>query len=120
MNLKLYFTKRERSSKETLKVQPVKYKFEGIFVQSPLMCFHRNKHLEDFLCRKTIVSNKACKVNSANKKGYLKLCYSKPGNLCFKQVSHIHFKYRHQKSNIFNIPNCKSNYLIYLMECTLC
>ena len=64
---------------------------------------------------------------SSNRKGYsipsTPCCHSKIGNLCCKQVKHTNTfpsTVTKRTYNICNKLNCKSSYLIYLMECTLC
>ena len=87
------------------------------------MCYCTNKNLKDFLWTKTVVNNKAQNVILSNRKEYPIPCHSKTGYLCCKQVKHSNkFSSTVTKStyNISNKLNCKSSYLIYLMECTLC
>ena len=43
----------------------------------------QKKHLKEFLWRKTIISNKTCKVNAPNKKGYFKAVLLKIWELMF-------------------------------------
>ena len=96
--------------------------FKNVFPEPAIMCFLRNKNLKYFLWTKTVVNNKAQKVILSNRKGYSIPCHSKPGNLWCKQVEHTNtFSSTVTKMtcNIYNKLNCKSSYLIYLMECTL-
>ena len=98
-------------------------KFKNVFPEAPIMCFHRNKNLKDFLQTKTIVNNKAQKVKLLNRKGYSIPCHSKIGDLCYKQVKDTNTfssTFTKRSYNIYNKINCKSSYLICLMECTLC
>ena len=50
-------------------------------------------------------------------------CLSKTGNLCCSQLTSTTTFISQQtkrKFKIYHIVNCKSEYVIYLMECTLC
>ena len=106
-----------------LNILKINNEFKNVFLEPPIMCFRINKYLNDFLWTKTIVNNKAHKVILSNRKGYSIPCHSKTGNLCCKQVKHTNTfssTVTKRTSNIYNKLNCKSCYLIYLMECTLC
>ena len=96
--------------------------FKDLFPEPPIMCFHRNKHLKDFLWTKTIVNNKVQEVKLPNRKGYSTPCHSKTGNVCCNQAKltdKFSSRVTRKKYNIYNKLGCKSSYLIYLMECTL-
>ena len=83
------------------------------------MSFRRN-NLKYILWKKTIVNNKVPKIKTTNKKGYLKPCYSKTGSLFgkyFNQTNTFLSTVTKKTYKIYNKLNCKSNYLIYLMEC---
>ena len=72
-----------------------------------------------------MVNNKAQKVILSNRKVYPIPCHRTPktGNLCCKQVKHtskFSSTVTKRTYNIYNKLNCKSSYLVYLMECTLC
>ena len=60
----------------------------NVFLEPPIMCFRRNKNLNDILWMKTIVNNKAQKVKSSNRKRSSIPCQSKTRNLCCKRVKH--------------------------------
>ena len=96
--------------------------FKNVFPELSIMRFRRNKNLEDVLWTKTIANNKAQKIILSNRKGNSTPCHSKTENLCCKKVKHtntLSSTVTKKTCNIYNKLNCKSRYLIYLMECTL-
>ena len=74
------------------------------------------------LGKKTIVSNRKQLCQNIDPNGYWKPCNSKLNNLCCTQVQSTNtFKntVTHKTFKMYNKLNCKSKYLIYLMECML-
>ena len=101
----------------------VNSELKEVFKDPPMICFRRNKNLNDILGSKTIINNKVLRKSNIKQTGFCKPCYSKNGNLCCKQVlERDSFKSNvtQRKYKIYNKTTCKSSWLIYLMECTLC
>ena len=93
-----------------------------IFQSSPILAFRRNKNLRDIIGTKLIENGKV-KRNFTNKiQGKCTPCLANNRTLCCKQVVHRLVR-SNQTNRIFQIYqnlNCKSKYVIYLLECTKC
>ena len=97
--------------------------FEQVFAELPIIAFRRNRNLQDILGKKTIVNNRKQLRQNINQNGYLKPCNFKLNNLCCIQVqsaSTFRNTVTCKTFKIYNKLNCKSKYLIYLMEYVLC
>ena len=93
------------------------------FQSSPIIAFRKNKNLKQIIGSNTTEHNKKL-IRSSNKiNGKSSPCLSKTRTLCCKQViSTTSFK-SNQTNRIFKIfhnINCKSTFLIYLLECNIC
>ena len=93
------------------------------FQSSPIIAFRKNKNLKQIIGSNTTEHNKKLirsnnKVNSKSSP-----CLSNTRTFCCKQVvSTTSFK-SNQTNRVFNIfhnTNCKSTFLIYLLECSIC
>ena len=98
-------------------------KMQEIFQEKPMMAYRRNRNLGDILGQKTIYNGKVIRKDISKEKGNCGPCLTRNDNLCCKQIkktttfkSHITKK----KYNIFHRVNCKSRYVIYLLECSIC
>ena len=92
------------------------------FVDKPTIAFRRNKNLRDIIGQTTIINNKV-KRNKKPTIGLCKPCFSRPDNLCCKQVTEtnqITSRYNSKTYDIYHHTNCKSSYVIYVMECIKC
>ena len=97
--------------------------FEQFFTKLPIIAFRPNRNLQDILGKKIIVSNTKQLYQNINQNGYSKSCNSKLNNLCCTQVQSRNIfrnTVTHKTFKIYNKLNCKSKYLIYLMQCVLC
>ena len=93
------------------------------FQSSPIITFRKNKNLKQIIRTSTIEHNKKL-IRSNNKvNGKSSPCLSNTRTLCCKQiVSTTSFK-SNQTNRVFKIfhnINCKSTFLIYLLECNIC
>ena len=93
------------------------------FQSSPIIAFRKNKNLEQIIGSNTIEHNKKL-IRSNNKvNGKSSPCLSNTRTLCCKQVvSTTSFKGNQTNRilKIFHNINCKSTFLIYLLECNIC
>ena len=103
-----------------LQVNP---ELKEIFQSSPIIAFHKNKNLKQIIGSNTIEHNKKL-IRSNNKvNGKSSPCLSNTRTLCCKQVvSTTSFKSNQTNRvfKIFHIIDCKSTFLIYLLECNIC
>ena len=99
-------------------------KVKETFKERPILAFRHNKNLKDYIGSNKIENN--IKVSYSTKTNEIKSCQpclARSGNLCCQQVkSTSSFKsdITHKTYDIFHNSNCKSQNLIYLMECKLC
>ena len=97
---------------------------QNIFKDKPIIAFRRNKNLRDILGQKTLRNGKIIrKQDITNKKGWCIPCNSRNFNLCCQQVRHTNtFQSNKTKEEfrIYHRMNCKSKFIIYLLECTRC
>ena len=109
---------RERWSLLTLKKE-----FENIFVEPGLISFRRPPNIKDLICSNTIREDKVFHKNNDKKES--KLCQPCNSNrcLCCKQIATTDSFQSHTTKKSYNIwheVNCKSNFVVYLLECSLC
>ncbi|XP_065051445.1 uncharacterized protein LOC135681083 [Rhopilema esculentum] len=93
------------------------------FKNSPMMSYKRNKNLRDILGSNKISNNEVAISKSRNEKGHCKPCNTKQGNLCCQQVLSTSTFRSNQTKRTYVIRhkvNCKSKYVIYLLECIKC
>ena len=95
---------------------------QNIFKDKPIIAFRRNKNLRDILGQKTLRNGKIIRKQAiTNKKGWCRPCNSRNFNLCCQQVRHTNtFQSNKTKEEfrIYHRMNCKSKFIIYLLECT--
>ena len=89
----------------------------------PILAFRENKILRDIIGTELIENGKV-KRKLANKiQGHYTPFLANNRNLCCKQIVHT-TTFRSNKTNrlfhIYHNLNCKSKYVIYLLECTKC
>ena len=92
------------------------------FTEKPILSFRRNKNLKDLIGQTKIVDNKVFRKTS-NKLGKCTPCRSQLNNKCCQHIiSTSTFKSRitNREFKIFHNVTCKSEYVIYLVECLKC
>ena len=93
------------------------------FQSSPIIAFRKNKNLKQIIGNNAIQHNKKL-IRSNNKiNGNSSPCLSNTRTLCCKQVVSTTYFKSNQTNRVFKILhniNCKSTFLIYLLECNLC
>ena len=94
-----------------------------MFQNNPFVAFKRNKNLQEIMGGHTIKNGNVFKAYSKKRKGKCEPCNtSKPSLRCKQVIDTSTFRsYQTQKLyTIFHKLNCKSKFIIYLMECALC
>ncbi|WP_215897154.1 hypothetical protein, partial [Acinetobacter baumannii] len=92
------------------------------FEEKPSIAFRRNKNLRDLIGQTTIANNKVHR-KTKHKVGLCQPCLSRPDNLCCKQVlrtNTIKSSSTNESFKIFHNTNCKSSFVIYVLQCTMC
>ena len=97
---------------------------QNTFKEKPIMAYRRNKNLGDILGQKNLKNGKVIrKQDITGRKGGCSPCHTRNDNLCCKQVQNTS-TFRSWKTKkefkIFHRVNCKSKFVIYLLECTKC
>ena len=90
----------------------------------PLIAYRRNKNLRDLIGCNNIINNRKVTQKINLKTGKCEPFNGRAGNLCCKQITNTNNTFKSsvtgKEYKIFHNVNCKSTYLIYLMECKLC
>ena len=99
-------------------------KFREIFKNKPMLAFRRNVNLGDIIGQKNLTEGKIIRKKRLQlKEGQCKPCHSRSDNLCCKQIQTTK-KFTSTKTKeefkIYHQVNCKSKFVIYLMECCKC
>ena len=99
-------------------------KMQTIFKEKPIIAFRRNTNLGDILGQKNLKNGIVIrKKDIMNKSGRCSPCYTRSDNLCCNQIENTS-TFRSQRTKkefqIFHRVNCKSTFIIYLLECTKC
>ena len=94
-----------------------------LFENKLLLAFRKNKNLRQLIGGNTIEKNKKLLTTNKFTNGKCSPCFSNSRTLYCIQV----IKTEHDKSNqtsrtfrIFQKTTCKSNFIVYLLECELC
>ena len=94
-----------------------------IFKEKPILAYRRNRNLKDLIGQTTIQNNKVQRNKKNTQKGKCRPCLTKSNNLCCRQVKSA-TTFKSQQTNrsfdIFHNTNCRSSFVIYLMECRIC
>ena len=96
---------------------------QGLFQEGPATAFKRNRNLKELIRSNCIKNGKVKRAKSTFTTGKCSRCLSKTGNLWCIQLASTMTCISQQvkrKFKIYHKVNCKSEYVIYLMECTLC
>ena len=94
-----------------------------IFQNPPILAFRRNKNLRDIIGTKLIENGKVKRKFTNKIQGKCTTCLANNRTLCYKQIVHTTTFRSNETNRIFHIYhnlNCKSKYVIYLLECTKC
>ena len=99
-------------------------KLKDTFKEKPIIAYRRNKNLGDILGQKTLKNGKVFRRKTIdNRKGRCSPCHSRSNCKCCRQLVNTDtFTSRktNRKYKIFHTVNCKSKFIIYLMECIKC
>ena len=96
---------------------------EKIFQNNPFVAYKRNKNLQEIIGGHTIKNGKVFKAHSKSREEKCELCSTSKPSLCCKQIIDTSTFQSYQTQQlyiIFHKLNCKSKFIIYLMECGLC
>ena len=94
-----------------------------IFQNPPILAFRRNKILRDIIGTELFENGKVKRKFTNKIQGKCTPCLANNRTLCCKQIVHTTTFRSNQTNRIFQIYhnlNCKSKYVIYLLECTKC
>ena len=97
--------------------------FKNIFKENPIVAYRKNKSIKEIIGGNTIVNNKVYKSKINQDLGQCKPCNTNRPSLCCKQVVNTDtFQSVITKKvyQIYHRVDCKSKYVIYLLECTIC
>ena len=104
---------------DTLKVNK---NIVGKFTEKPILSFRRNMNLKDLIGQTKLINNKVVR-NSTKQIGKCSPCLTRTINKCCKNIQSTSvFKNRltNRIFKIFHHVNCKSKFIIYLVECKKC
>ena len=93
------------------------------FEQEPLIPYRQNKNLRDLIGSKKILDGKVARENNSKKQLYCRPCLNRRDNIFCQQVLKTNTFTSHRTDKTFKIfhqLNCKSSYLIYLLQCRIC
>ena len=94
-----------------------------IFNEPPMTAYRRNVSIGDLLNSHTLNQNQVVRKNRRKKEGKCQPCLSRRNNLCCKLLKSCTSFRSHQTKKVYRIfhtLNCKSTWVLYLMECRLC
>jgi hypothetical protein len=92
------------------------------FTEKPILSFRRNKNLKNLIGQTKLINNKVVR-NSIKQIGKCSPCLTRTINKCCKNIQSTSvFKNRltNRIFKIFHNVNCKSKFIIYLVECKKC
>ena len=97
---------------------------QKVFDKKPMITYKRNKTLSELIGGHTLPGGKIFQAHLQIIRKESKSCNTtNKSSLCYTQVVNTKFfkSYQTKKTfKIFHELNCKSRFVIYLMECTLC
>ena len=94
-----------------------------IFAEPPILAFKRNKNLKDIIRGNKAFDNKIILNLKKFNKGKCQPCFTRSINFCCKKLKPCSASQSIFNKNSFLIRykvSCKSNYVICLIECSLC
>lgn len=92
------------------------------FKEKPFVAYRKNRNLKDLIGQTTIENNKVLRKKT-QQKGKCRPCLTKTNNLCCRQIQSTSLFTSQQTKRsytIFHNTNCKSTFVIYLLECRKC
>ena len=101
----------------------IKPNLAEIFQNPPILAFRRNKNLRDIIGTKFIENGNIKRKFTNRIRGKCTPCLANNRTQCCEQILHTTTFRSNQMNRIFHIYhnlNCKSKYVIYLLECTKC
>ena len=93
------------------------------FTEEPFIAYRRKSNLRDIIGQTTIKNNKVYRNNNTLNQGKCSPCLTSARNRCCKQVKETKIftsNVTNQEYKIFHKTNCRSRFVIYLMECRKC
>ena len=94
-----------------------------VFQNPPILAFRQNKNLREIIGTKLIENGKVKRKFKNKIQGKCTPCLANNRTLCCKQIVYT-AKCKSNQTNrichIYHNLNCKSKYVIYLLECTKC
>ena len=97
---------------------------EPVFTEKPFMAFKRNRNLKDLIGQKTLLNNKVQnKKDIRSRKGWCSPCNTRRNNLCCSQIrdtNEFQSSMTKEKFKIYHRVNCRSKFVIYVLECIIC
>ena len=100
----------------------INIKFHGVFQSTPMTAFKRSKNLQEIIGGHTVKQRKVFKKSLVRLNGKSMPCSSTRPSLCCSQTVNTQMFMSQQTKrtlNIFHKLPCKTQYVIYLMECIL-
>ena len=95
-------------------------KLQETLQNNPFVAFKKKKNLQEIIGGHTIKNGKVFKAHLKNRKGKSEPCNTSKLSLCCKQAIDTSTSRSYQAQQIYTIfhkLNCKSKFIIYLMEC---
>lgn len=92
----------------------------GLFEEGPITSFKRNKNLEGLTGSTCTGKGKVKKLSNTDMNGKCFLCISETKDICYTQVistTNLKSQQTERVLQIFENVNCKSQCVIYLIEC---
>ena len=96
---------------------------QELFQEELITAFKKNRNLKEPIGSNCIENGKVKRAKNTCTIRKCPSCLSETGNLCYSQLTSTMTFISQQtkrKFKIYHKVNCKSEYDIYLMECTLC
>ena len=94
-----------------------------VFKELPITSYRRNENIGDILNSNNLRNNQVVRKSSHKKQGTCHPCLTRRNNLCCKRVK-ICDSFKSARTNkvyrIFQDMTCKSDWLLYLLECKTC
>ena len=113
----------EKAINKTWHLLQINPDIKQTFAEKPFIGYRKNKNLRSILGQTTIINNKVKRNNNETRQGKFSQCLSSINNLCCKQVistSKFISTITKKWYDIYHNTNCKSRFIIYLMECRKC
>ena len=112
-----------KTTRKNWNILQINENFKDIFKNEPITAFKRNKNIQEIIGTHWIENGSVEKDFTTLKEGKCTPFRSKAGTICCKQVkttTPFKSKQTNKTWKIFHNTNCKTEYAIYLMKCTIC